>query len=215
MAGLAVCAGSAVRGLDVLLPDALYLQRHGADPYVLPHRIDHLANMRSLAEAGCDRVLALGSVGALQPELGPGTFVCPDDFIALGAGPVAFGDQRAHSVPRFDRSWRRRVVLAWRDRVGSQIVDGGVYWQARGPRLETPAEIRLMAAHAQLVGMTIASECVAACDLGLAYAAICVVENLANGVGEHELTTEELLAGRAANREAVARALERLVPALA
>ena len=62
-----------------------------------------------------------------------------------------------------------------------------------------------MAAHAQLVGMTIASECVAACDLGLAYAAICVVENLANGVGERELTMEELLAGRAANREAVAR----------
>jgi hypothetical protein len=42
-----------------------------------------------------------------------------------------------------------------------------------------------------------------------------VVENLANGVGEHELTMEELLAGRAANREALARALERLVPALA
>ena len=89
--------------------------------------------MRSLAEAGCDRVLALGSVGGLQPELGPGTFVCPDDFIALGAGPVAFDDERAHSVPRFDRSWRRRVVRAWRERVGSQLVDGGVYWQAPRP----------------------------------------------------------------------------------
>ncbi len=171
--------------------------------------------MRSLADSGCDRVLALGSVGGLQPELGPGTFVCPDDFVALGAGPVAFDDERAHSVPGFDPSWRRRVVHAWRDQVGSQIVDGGVYWQAPGPRLETPAEIRLMASHAQLVGMTIASECVAARDLGLAYAAICVVENLANGVGGRDLTAEELLAGRAANREAVARALERLVPALA
>ena len=35
-----------------------------------------------------------------------------------------------------------------------------------------------------------------------------MVENLANGVGERELTTEELLAGRAANRKAVAGALE-------
>lgn len=214
MTGLAVCGGSAVRGLDIRLPDVHYLQRHGADGYVLPHRIDHSANMRSLAEAGCDRVLALGSVGGLQPELGPGTFACPDDFIALGPAPVTFEDERAHSVPQFDRSWRRRVVLAWRERVGSPIVDGGVYWQAAGPRLETPAEIRLMASHAQLVGMTIASECAAASDVGLAYTAICVVENLANGVGEHELTTEELMAGRAANREAVAQALERLVPAL-
>jgi purine nucleoside phosphorylase len=80
--------------------------------------------------------------------------------------------------------------------------------------LETPAEISLMATYAQVVGMTIASECVAACAAGLTYAAICVVENLANGVGERELTMEELLAGRAANREAVARALQELTPSL-
>jgi 5'-methylthioadenosine phosphorylase len=215
VAGLAVCGGSAVRGLDVRLPDAVYLQRHGADGYVLPHRIDHLANMRSLAQVGCDRVLALGSAGGLHRELVPGTFVCPDDFIALDAGPAAVEDERAHSVPGFDPDWRRRVLLAWRDRVGSEIVDAGAYWQTRGPRLETPAEIRVMAPHAQLVGMTIASECIAACALGLSYAALCVVENFANGVGERELTVEELLAGRAANREAVAEALERLAPALA
>ena len=214
MARLAVCGGSAVRGLDVSLPEVVYLQRHGTDRYLLPHKIDHVANMRSLAEAGCDRVLALGSVGGLQPELGPGTFVCPADFIAFGAGPAAFDDERAHSVPAFDPGWRRRLVDTWRDGVGLQLVDGGIYWQARGPRLETQAEIRLMASHAQVVGMTIGSECIAACDAGLAYAAICVVENLANGVGKRELTMEELLAGRAANREAVAQALERLVPGL-
>jgi 5'-methylthioadenosine phosphorylase len=192
----------------------VYVQRHGADRYVLPHRIDHVANLRSLADAGCDRVLGLGSVGGLHPGLVPGTFVCPDDFISLGGGPVSFDDERAHTVPGFDPGWRRRVVLAWRDRVGSELVDGGVYWETRGPRLETPAEIRLAAAHAQVVGMTIASECIAAADLGLSYAAICVVENLANGVGERELTMEELLAGRSANRDAAAQALQRLVPAL-
>ncbi len=215
MAGLAVCGGSVLRGLEVPLPDAPFLQRHGAGPYVLPHRIDHLANMRSLVEKGCERVLAIGSVGGLRRELGPGTLVCPDDFVALGTGPAAFEDERAHSVPGFDPAWRRRVVATWRERVGSSIVDGGVYWQTTGPRLETPAEIRLIGAHAQLVGMTIASECVAASDLGLAYAAICVVDNLANGVGESELTIEELEAGRSQNREALARALQQLVPALA
>ncbi len=215
MAGLAVCGGSVLRGLDVSLPDALFLQRHGAGSYVLPHRIDHLANMRSLAEAGCERVLAIGSVGGLRRELGPGTLLCPDDFVALGVGPSAFEDERAHSVPGFDPAWRRRVVDAWRERVDSPIVDGGVYWQTLGPRLETPAEIRLIGAHAHVVGMTIASECVAASDLGLAYAAICVVDNLANGVGESELTIEELEAGRSRNREAIALALRRVVPALA
>jgi 5'-methylthioadenosine phosphorylase len=105
-------------------------------------------------------------------------------------------------------------VLAWQDRAGLELVDGGVYWESRGPRLETPAEIRLAAAHASVVGMTIASECVAAADLGLAYAAVCVVENLANGVGEDELTAEELLQGRAANRQALTAALQRLTPSV-
>jgi 5'-methylthioadenosine phosphorylase len=214
VAGLGVCGGSAVRVLDISLPGAVYVQRHGADGYVLPHRIDHVANMRMLADAGCDRVLGVGAVGGLHRATPPGTFVCPDDFISLGGGPVSVEDERAHSVPAFDSSWRRRVVAVWRDRVGAGLVDGGVYWQTRGPRLETAAEIRLAAAHARVVGMTIASECVAAGDAGLSYAAICVVENLANGVGERVLTMEELLAGRAANRDAVATALERLVPAL-
>jgi 5'-methylthioadenosine phosphorylase len=214
VAGLAVCGGSILRGLEVSLPNTPFLQRHGTGAYVLPHRIDHLANMRSLAEAGCERVLAIGSVGGLRRELVPGTLLCPDDFVALGAGPAAFDDERAHNVPRFDPEWRERVHLEWANRVGSEIVDGGVYWQTRGPRLETPAEIRLMAAHAHVVGMTIASECIAAASLGLAYAAVCVVDNLANGVGESELTVEALEAGRARNREVVVAALEQLVPAL-
>jgi 5'-methylthioadenosine phosphorylase len=212
--GLGVCVGSAVHGLHLSLPKAVVVQRHGTDGYVLPHRIDHVANMRNLARAGCDRVLGVGSVGGLHRPLGPGTFVCPDDFIALAGGPVVFDDERAHSVPHFDPGWRRRVVLAWQDRAGLELVDGGVYWESRGPRLETPAEIRLAAAHASVVGMTIASECVAAADLGLAYAAVCVVENLANGVGEDELTAEELLQGRAANRQALTAALQRLTPSV-
>lgn len=60
---------------------AVVLQRHGAGTYTLPHRIDHAANLRSLAEAGCDRVLAVGSVGSLRAELEIGALVCPDDFV--------------------------------------------------------------------------------------------------------------------------------------
>ena len=80
-----------------------------------------------------------------------------------------------------------------------------------GPRLETPAEIGLIAAHAEVIGMTIASECVVAGELGLRYAAVCLVDNLANGVGETELTVAEFDAGRAANRERLAAALEAVV----
>jgi 5'-methylthioadenosine phosphorylase len=194
---------------------AAIVQRHGGagEPYVLPHEIDHAANLRPLIEQGCDRVLAIGSVGSLDAKLGVGSLICPDDFIALGLGPSLFADQRAHTAPGFDQRWRGEVIAAW-EAGGQAPRDGGVYWQTVGPRFETPAEIRLIAPHADVVGMTIASECVAAGELGLEYAALCVVDNLANGIGSGALGIEEIEAQRVANaarlREGLAAVLPRL-----
>jgi 5'-methylthioadenosine phosphorylase len=211
MGRLGISGGDYVDGLDV--GDAALIPRHG-DPYVQPHRIDHAANMRKLLDAGCDRVLALGSVGGLHRELDVGTFVCPDDFIALHAGRSAFDDRRSHLVPGFDAEWRGRVLGAWSGSDAIPLRDGGVYWESIGPRFETRAEIRLIARHADVIGMTIASECVIAGELGLPYAAVCIVDNLANGVAERELTVEEFQAGRARNRDRLGEAVGAIVPAL-
>ena len=198
--------------------DAEVLNRHGGEPadgsYVPPHRIDHAANLRSLRSAGCDRVLAVCSVGSLKEEIAVGSLVCPDDFIALQLGITTFDDARGHMPPGFDQEWRTRVLAA-RSGGAAPVEDGGVYWQTIGPRFETPAEIRLLAAHADVVGMTMASECVVAGELGLSYAAVCVVDNLANGVGAVALDIEELEADRAENAGRLAGALEALLPELA
>jgi 5'-methylthioadenosine phosphorylase len=212
MGRLGISGGDYVDGLDV--GDAVLIPRHG-DPYTQPHRIDHAANMRTLIDAGCDRVLALGSVGGLHRELDAGTFVCPHDFVALHAGKSAFDDRRSHVVPGFDTPWRERVVAEWSRSAKPPLRGGGVYSESFGPRFETPAEIRLIARHADVIGMTIASECVIAGELGLRYAAICIVDNLANGVGERELTVEEFRAGRERNRERLGEVMSAIVPALA
>ncbi len=189
--GEAVVAAAAEHGAAVV-------QRHGdAESYRLPHEIDHEANLRPLLEQGCDRVLAIASVGSLRAELPVGSLLCPDDFIALQLGVSAFPDQRAHRAPGFDRAWRQEVIGAWPAAAG--LRDGGVYWQTIGPRFETPAEIRLIAAHADVVGMTVAAECVVAGELGLAYAAVCAVDNLGNGLDARPLDVAELEAARAAN----------------
>jgi 5'-methylthioadenosine phosphorylase len=194
---------------------AAITQRHDGDgAFVLPHAIAHEANLRPLVEQGCDRVLGIGSVGSLRPEeLSVGSLVCPDDFIALNLGDSIFGDARAHSAPGFDRRWREEVITAWSEG-GQAPRDGGVYWQARGPRFETAAEIRLMAAHAHVVGMTIASECVVAGELGLDYAALCVVDNLANGLAEEEVSTAGMEADRLINAERLREGLAAVLPRL-
>jgi 5'-methylthioadenosine phosphorylase len=191
------------------------LQRHGLDHFTSAPYINHRAHVRALADLGCDRVLSLASVGSLHRELGVGTFVAPDDFIAPHLG-ISFSEgDEGHQSPGFDRAWRAAVSARWAENTDVALRDGGVYWQTIGPRFETPAEIRLLAAHADLVGMTIASECILAGELRIAYAAVCVVDNLANGVGDTPLTMAEFRAGAAANRTALVGALDAVLPALA
>ncbi len=204
-------ADSTVAVLDA--GDHVVLQRHGLDRYTAAHAVDHRANLRALAQLGCDRIVALSSVGGLRPELGVGTFLAPDDFIALHLGLSFFDDDPGHRVPGFDAAWRERVVQVWSQHV--DLRSRGVYWQTIGPRFETPAEIRLLAVHADVVGMTVASECVLAGELGIAYAAVCVVDNLANGVGSAPLTVDEFEAGKAANRSRLLAALDVVLPELA
>jgi 5'-methylthioadenosine phosphorylase len=213
---LGVIAGSALH--DGELPEGPWLafRRHEvAAGYELPHRIDHVATMRALAESGCDRVLALGSVGGLRPELGPGTLVVPHDFIGLDVEPLTtIEGPEAHRVPRFDAALRGELVEALRES-GIDAVGEGVYWQTRGPRLETPAEVRLIATHADVVGMTVASECIVAGELGLRYAALCVVDNLANGVGGEDLTLAEIELNRERNASTLRATLDTILPLVA
>jgi 5'-methylthioadenosine phosphorylase len=222
MGRLAVVLGSNALGPDgeriaaaAAEHGAAIVQRHGGprESYLLPHEIDHEANLRPLVEQGCDRVLGIGSVGSLDLALPVGELICPDDFIALGSGESIFADERAHSAPGFDSRWRAEVLAAWSDG-GEAPRDGGVYWQTRGPRFETPAEIRMIAPHAKVVGMTIASECVVAGELGLAYAALCIVDNLANGLGEDGISVAELEADRALNAQRLQDGLTAVLPRL-
>ena len=206
--------GGSVTALDC--DTHVVLQRHGVDHYTPAHLVRHVDNLGAVRGLDCDRVLALSSVGGLRRDVGVGTFLAPDDFIALHASVSSFADARGHRVPAFDGDWRARVVDAWaRAGIPVPLRHGGVYWQTFGPRFETTAEIRFIAQFADVVGMTVASECVLAAELGLAYAAVCVVDNLANGVGGANLTVDEFETGKAANRAAVIAALDALVPELA
>lgn len=217
---IVAAAGAGARRVDGASPplletdDAIWLERHGLDTFTPAHRLDHVHNLDALAAAGCDRVLALSSVGSLRLDWPVGTVVAPDDFYAPNANPTRFDDARGHSVPGFDAAWRDEVIAAFGAHTGTDLVDGGVYAQTTGPRFETPAEVRALARVADLVGMTVASECVIAKETGLAYAAVCVVDNLGNGLAPANLTIEEYEAGATENRARVVADVAAVLPVL-
>jgi 5'-methylthioadenosine phosphorylase len=193
----------------------LILQRHGLDAWSPPHRIDHRAHVAALLAAGVDRVLAVSSVGSLRVDWPVGTCVLVDDCYAPTETTAFHDDARSHAVPRFDPAWREAVGATWSESTSTPLVDGGVYAQTRGPRFETRAEVRALARVADVVGMTVASECILTSEVGLPYAAVCVVDNLANGLGATPLTLDEFRAGVAANCARVIADLDAVVPALA
>lgn len=197
-------AGEAPRGeavVDVLdTAAAVWLPRHGRDGAVVAPRVDHVANLLALAALGCDRVVGVASCGSLRPDWGVGTVVVPDDVFAPWSTPSRFTDVRGHRVPGFDGPWRHRLVEAWRGTTTTPLVDEGTYVETTGPRFETRAEVRFLSTVGDLVGMTVASECFLAGEVGLAHAALCVVDNLGNGISGEALTLERYRAGVAANR---------------
>jgi 5'-methylthioadenosine phosphorylase len=172
-------------------------------------------NLDALVAAGCDRIIAISSTGSLRTDWPVGTIVAPDDFYAPNVNPSRFDDARGHSIPGFDAEWRAELISAWTRVTDTELIDGGVYAQTTGPRFETPAEVRALARVADVVGMTIASECVVARESGLAYAAVCVVDNLANGLEPTNLTMEEYAAGAEANRARIVAGVGAVIPALA
>jgi 5'-methylthioinosine phosphorylase len=195
--------------------DAVGIPRHGFDRSIPAHLVDHRANIRAACELGCNRVLALGSAGSLDKDLKVGTLICPEDFYAPEVAPSFYRDSRGHSVPGFDPEWRRIVISAWGSLTETELEDGGVYAQSLGPRFETPAEVRALAEHADMVGMTVAAETVLAGEAALAYAAVCTIDNLANGVSEVRLTVDEYRRGRDRTARTLAADLEFVLPALA
>jgi 5'-methylthioadenosine phosphorylase len=195
--------------------DVVGIPRHGFDRSIPAHLVDHRANIRAACELGCDRVLALGSAGSLDRDLKVGTLICPEDFYAPEIAPSFYRDPRGHSVPGFDTEWRRIVISAWASLTKTELEDGGVYAQTIGPRFETPAEVRALANYADMVGMTIAAEAVLAGEAALAYAAVCTIDNLANGILDTRLTVSEYRRGRDRTARTLSADLEYVLPALA
>ena len=189
-----VCKVTEFGEATLLVSDTIaFIPRHGLDPqqHVLPHLINHKANIKALRDLGVSEIIGINSSGSLHGDLRPGTIVIPDDFIMLSPYPSVYANGQFHILPGLDLVIRNRCLEAAKD-AGIEVIERGIYWQTAGPRLETKAEIKMMARFADLVGMTMAGEAIIAKELALPYAALCSIDNYAHGLGEKPLTMDEI-----------------------
>ncbi|TDB69728.1 S-methyl-5'-thioadenosine phosphorylase [Micromonospora sp. KC721] len=171
-----------------------FLPRHGRDHRHPPHLIPYRANLWALRSLGVRQVLAPCAVGGLRPELGPGTFVVPDQLIDRTTGrSQTYYDRGAVHVSFADPYCPvgRRTLLAAAAGRDVPAVDGGTVVVVEGPRFSTRAESRWYASMGgTVVNMTGHPEAVLARELALCYTSIALVTDLDAGVTAGESVTQ-------------------------
>jgi purine nucleoside phosphorylase len=204
--------------------DVLHVSRHGEGHGRLSNHVTHRANIAALADLGADAVIGVTVCGAVDPAIELGSVVCFDDlhFLAnrLGDGELCTfyaeaGDRRrGHWI--FDRPFSeplRRALLDGAAEAGVQVRDGGCYGHVDGPRFNSRAEIRgLAACGVTHVSQTGGPEAVLCGEAELPYALLGYATDYANGVRDEPTPLQTLLDMMAASTATFAAVLGAAVP---
>ena len=210
--------GRLVLGTLAGLPVACLQGRAHVYEGVEPSRL--AVGVRTLRAAGAELLLATNAAGSLRPDVGPGRLMLVTDHVnLLGVNPLTGPNDNAVG-PRFpslgaayDPGLRERLRSAAQAE-GVPLAEG-VYLATPGPSFETPAEIRAFRTlGADAVGMSTVPEVIAARHCGLRVAAVSVITNLAEGLGDEALTHEQTLQHAGAAAGDLRRVVERFCGAL-
>ncbi|MBS3734937.1 MAG: MTAP family purine nucleoside phosphorylase [Phycisphaerae bacterium] len=155
-----------------------------------PHRINNRANIYALKDLGAAGVLAWGPGGAITHDLAVGNLVMLSDLIdqTFLRNQTFFADCALGYLRQFPVFCPAlsRVAAEAAGRVNLAHHTAGTAAVREGPRLETPAEIRTLAAvGAALVTHLFVPEVFLARELQMCYAAACYVVNYAETGSRH------------------------------
>jgi purine nucleoside phosphorylase len=204
--------------------EVLHISRHQAGHVRLSNQVTHRANIAALKQLGATGVLAVTVCGAVDPAAPLGSLVCFDDLHFLanrlpdGSLCTFFTEpgarDRGHWIYEGPFSEDlRRALLDGAGEAGVAIRDGGCYGHVDGPRFNTRAEIRtLAAAGVTAVSQTAGPETVLAGEAELPYALLGFLTDYANGVSETATPVETLVEMMAASTAAFAEVLANAVP---
>ena len=155
--------------------------------------------IRTLKQIGCELLFVTNAAGSLRVEADAGSLVAILDHINFLPGSPMAGPNDERFGPRFFSmanaydAETRELVKAVAAEKGITLNEG-VYLAAAGPHFETAAEIRAFRTlGADVVGMSLIPEVIAARHCGLKVAAVSAITNLAEGLTPFALSHEQTL----------------------
>ena len=204
--------------------EVLHVSRHGVGHVRLSNHVTHLANIAALKRLGASGIVAVTVCGAVDPAVELGSLICFDDlhFAAnrLPDGRLCTFHQQAGHPDRGHWIYEdpyspglRAALLAGAEEAGVAVRDGGCYGHVDGPRFNTKAEIRgLAACGVTAVSQTAGPETVLAGEAEIPLALIGYATDYANGVQPEATPVERLLELIAASADTFARVLAAALP---
>jgi purine-nucleoside phosphorylase len=134
--------------------------------------------LRTGIAAGCSTVILTAAVGGIREDLVTGSVMAVADHLNLtGRSPLS-GPEFVDMVGAYAPGLRAQALAT----PGVPALATGVYAHVLGPQFETPAEIRMLRTlGADVVGMSMAFETIAARHAGAEVLGLAVVTNEAAG----------------------------------
>ncbi|MDO4539977.1 MAG: S-methyl-5'-thioadenosine phosphorylase [Syntrophomonadaceae bacterium] len=183
------------RGMEIA-----FIPRHGGDHSVPPHLINYRANLKALQQVGVENIIATAAVGSLNIDMQPGHFVLCDQFLDFTKGRITSyfnggedGVKHCDMTQPYCPALREAIVRSGEEK-GQTVHRDGCYVCSEGPRFETAAEVRMFRMlGGDVAGMTGVPEVCMARELGICYANVSIVTNMAAGIGTRQLTHAEVL----------------------
>ena len=196
-----------------------FLPRHGRGHRILPHEINHRANIYALRSLNVRWIISVAAVGSLQEKYAPRDVVLPSQFYdrtSNRADHTFFGDGIAAHVGFAEPiSADLRNLLADSARsLGFTVHNGGTYVNMDGPAFSTRAESELN--HRQgfdVIAMTNLPEAKLAREAEIAFATMAMITDYdAWKLGEEPVSADIVLSHLIANAETARRVIADVIP---
>ena len=186
-------AAGELEGQKVLVLKGRFHYYEGYDMEQIVHPV------RFLKALGCNRLLLTNAAGGVNREFSPGDLMLITDHINLTARNPLRGpndDDLGLRFPDMGSCWSKGMSDCLRkaaENMGLSLREG-VYTWFTGPSFETPAEIRMTSVMGgDAVGMSTVPEAIAAAHCGIRTAGVSCISNMAAGILDQPITSEEVM----------------------
>ncbi len=196
-----------------------FLPRHGRGHRILPHELNHRANIFALRSLGVRWIICVTAVGSLQEEYAPRDILLPSQFFDrtsrradhtfFGAGiaaHIAFAEPVSTPL-------RHMIAEACRE-LGLPVHNGGIYVNMDGPAFSTRAESETNRRLGfDVIGMTNLGEAKLAREAEIALATLAMITDYDCWKTDEEPVTADAVVGHLlANAETAKRVLSKVIP---